>query len=384
MRRHGLVFAALLLLLSCGKDPAGGERRPVKNYDSTTGIDQPMQESRIICRNIDLYKNTAMQGFHLDSDGKTVWYVQNYDQQLSWVKGWRDASPEVSKQNKEYMLLKYFGHGTVTALEEVGSDRYLWVGAYGTPDESTRHWYFNEKVIGRVKFRPGSQVKTNECDEYYYIGEFTNMHPSIDQENDLLTINYQDDSQTNRNRRCFVVYRLSEAKAAPVRTFPITCGDAFVTGVAKSRNIIPTTVDCHDLTGLEPVARFSFPKTGYGAGDDPKFYDWQGFDFHKDRLYYYEGQSNQSLTGGLYGGESFVYVTVFDKTGMLIERRTRFALSGDKEAMTALQLSVFGYMEAEGIKVYGNRLYIGCCTRGRISTDLAFYNNIFEFKASSR
>lgn len=383
MRRNGLVFAALLLL-SCGKTPEAGEQRPVKSYDSTTGIDQPMRESQIICRNIDLYKNTAMQGFHLDSDGNTVWYVQNYDQQLSWVKGWRDASAGVSKQNKEYMLLSYFGHATNTALEEVGDDRYLWVGAYGTPDESTRHWYFNEKVIGRVKFRPGVRVNTDQCDEYYYIGEFTNMHPCIDRENGLLAVNYQDDSEQNKNRRCFVVYKLEEAKTAPVRTIPITCGDAFMSGVAKSRNIIPTTVKCHDLTGLTPVARFSFPKTGYGAGDDPKFYDWQGYAFHKDRLYYLEGQSNQSLSGSLYSGESFVYLTVFDTQGRLVEKRTRLAVSGDKQAMTDLKLSVFGYMEAEGVQVHGNKLYIGCCTRGYVSTDLAFYNNIFEFKASTR
>lgn len=384
MKNSYLLLLALIAFLpvSCNKDDKETGRESVRNYECTTGIDRPFTEGNILCRNIALYKNTAIQGFHLDSDGKTVWWVQMYNQQLAMIKGWRDASEEVTKQNSDVMILNYFGHGTNIAVEESGEDRYLWAGTYGTPDE--KGWFWHEKVIGRIRFQSGKTFGPDQCDDYYYIGEYTNMHPSIDAENDFLTVNYQDNSDANKNRRCFVVYRLSEALKAPVRSFPITCSDAFQTGNAKSMNQIPVTVSCHDLTVLEPVARFSFPKTGYGGGDDPKFYDWQGFDFHKDRLYYYEGQSNQSLTGSLYSGESFIYVTVFDKTGRLLEKRTRLALTADKDAMSSLKLSIYGYIEAEGIKVYGNKLYLGGCTRGISSSDWKFYNNIFVFNTSKK
>lgn len=46
--------------------------------------------------------------------------------------------------------------------------------------------------MGRVKYVKGATVKTNECNDYYYIGDYTDLHPSIDAENDLLTINYGD------------------------------------------------------------------------------------------------------------------------------------------------------------------------------------------------
>lgn len=382
--RYLLYFAlSAILPLSCedNSQEIGGNGQ-TRTYEPTTGIDKPFTEANIVCRNISLYKSTAIQGFHLDSDGNTVWWVQMFNHQLALIKGWRDPTAEVTIQNSEVMLLNYFGHGTNTAMEESGGDRYLWVGTYGTPDGNG--WFWGEKVIGRVRFQKGKTLGPDMCDEYFYIGDYTNMHPSIDAENGLLTINYQDDSAANKNRRCFVVYRLADALKTPVRTIPITCSDAFRTGNPKSTNQIPVTVSCHDLTVLEPVARFSFPKTGYGAGDDPKFYDWQGFDFHKDRLYYYEGQSNQSLTGSLYSGESFIYVTVFDQTGRLLEKRTRLALTADKNAMSSLKLSVFGYIEAEGIKVYGDKLYLGGCTRGYVSTDLAFYNNIFVFNSSTK
>ena len=69
----------------------------------------------------------------------------------------------------------------------------------------------------------------------------------------------------------------------------ITCTDGFQTDRPASTNPVSVVVRCHDLTTLTPVARPRFLKTGYGASG-ATYYDWQGYDVHKNRLYYAEGQ----------------------------------------------------------------------------------------------
>lgn len=321
-----ISILGLSLCTACGGDGDGGETPgPGKpegpDKSSTTGIDR-FDASNIFSRNTYLPDNTAMQGFNLDSDG-SVWYTQlsNTNQaQLNWVRAQPNKTPDVQTENKDYMKLTYFGHGTNTALEEDGADRYLWAGAYGVCNAKGQYW--NEKLVGRVKYVKGATVKTNECNDYYYIGDYTDLHPSIDAENDLLTINYGDSK--NSSYRCFVIYKLSEAKKAPMTNVTITCTDGFQTDRPASTNPVSVVVRCHDLTTLTPVARPRFLKTGYGASG-ATYYDWQGYDVHKNRLYYTEGQSNYNLFGSFYSGSSFAYVTVFDFEGNIVEERTQVA-----------------------------------------------------------
>lgn len=379
-----ILLLSVLLLTCCEKKnpfPEGGEDTR-RDYTSTTGVDT-FGEENIFCRNVCLYRNVQMQGFDLSSDRKTVWYVQNWYQTLVWNKGFPDNKQGISYQNTEYMTLQYFGHATTFSVEEEGNERYLWLGAYGTPNDSEYHLYFNEKVLCRVKFVAGKTVNTAQADDYYYIGEYTNMHPAIDPENGLICINYQDNTGNNANRRCFVVYKFNEVKKAPLKDITISCGDAFKTGNATSQNITSTVVKCHDLTTLTPVARFSFPKTKYGAGDNPVFYDWQGFEFHKDRLYYYEGDTNYYLTGNV-DSPSYAYLTIFDDKGRLVEKRTQVAIAADSDAQKQYGLGVLGCMEAEGLKVRGNDLYIGFGTQGYSVYDRNYYNQIFKFKATKK
>lgn len=277
-----ISILGLSLCTACGGDGDGGETPgPGKpegpDKSSTTGIDR-FDASNIFSRNTYLPDNTAMQGFNLDSDG-SVWYTQlsNTNQaQLNWVRAQPNKTPDVQTENKDYMKLTYFGHGTNTALEEDGADRYLWAGAYGVCNAKGQYW--NEKLVGRVKYVKGATVKTNECNDYYYIGDYTDLHPSIDAENDLLTINYGDSK--NSSYRCFVIYKLSEAKKAPMTNVTITCTDGFQTDRPASTNPVSVVVRCHDLTTLTPVARPRFLKTGYGASG-ATYYDWQGYDVQK-------------------------------------------------------------------------------------------------------
>lgn len=389
MKNSNIFFAvwlALGLCAACGGDSGdggetpGGEGAQQPDRTSTTGIGG-FGADNIFSRNVYLLDNTAMQGFNLDSDG-SVWYTQlsNTSQhQLNWIKGAANKSAVPVTCNKDCMKLLYFGHGTNTALEESGGDRYLWAGVYGVCNAQGQYW--NEKLVGRVKYVPGATVKANECDEYYYIGDYTDLHPSIDAENDLLTVNYGDAG--NSAYRCFVVYRLSEAERAPMTNVTITCTDGFRTDNPASTNSIDVVVRCRDLTALTPVARPRFLKTGYGAAG-AKYYDWQGYDVHKDRLYYAEGQASYNLSGSFYDGTSYAYLTVFDFDGNVVEERTQVAVVSDKQRLAEAGISVFGSLEAEGVKVYGDKLYLGFTARGITTENTNHYQNIFVYSPASK
>ncbi len=379
-----IVTGLTIAFLACGKDEAtkkpNDEGGSTKDLTATTGIDK-FSLDNVFSINTHLLANNVMQGFSLDSDG-SVWYTQSTENknQINWVKGQRNTNTSIYTANTEYMKLTYFGHATNTAVEEVGNDRYLWIGAYGSANAKGEYW--NEKVIGRVKYEKGKTVKTNECNEYYYIGNYHDMHAAIDAENDLLTINYADDA--NSQFRCFVTYKLSEAKSASSANFVITCTNGFETGVSASTTVKSVTVYAKDLTSITPVARYKFRKTGYGASG-ATYYDWQGYDVYKDRLYYAEGQSNYNLYGSFYtDGTSEAYLTVFDFNGNVVEERTKVAVISNKTKLNEIGITKLGHMEAEGVKVYGNKLYLGFSSRGITEQDTKHYQNILVYNRATK
>ncbi len=383
-----LMSCCLLLLTNCSKsqgleDQDGGQTKDVK---STTGITNFEAVSNIYSKNTFLLANNVIQGFNLDSDG-SIWYTQTADggnkHQVNLVKSSQNISNDILTSNTDIMRLHYFGHATNTAMEEVGTDRYLWIGAYASAREDGSYW--GDKVVGRVKYEKGKTVKTNECAEYYYIGSsFSELHPSIDTDHDLLTINYNDPDPSNSSFRCFVVYKLSEAKKASMTNVSVTCTDGFETNNPASRNSKTYTVYCRDLTTLTPVARVKFRKTGYGPAG-ATYYDWQGYDVYKNRLYYFEGQSNYNLVGSFYTEDvSQSYVTVFDFQGNIVEERTRVEFVSNRNTLSEIGITKLGAMEAEGIKAYKGKLYLGYTSRGITEEDTKHYQNIFRFNISSK
>ncbi|MBL1407627.1 hypothetical protein [Sphingobacterium faecale] len=381
----GLVLVPLLVFCSKEKEPVrdvgGGQASDLK---STTGISEFKADINLYSINTYLLSNNAMQGFNFDSDG-SIWYTQSADgglkHQINLVKSPVNKGPDVLTSNMDVMKLHYFGHGTNTAIEEVGEDRYLWVGAYASARADGTYW--GDRVIGRVKYVKNRTVKTNECDEYYYMGtSYDELHPSIDAENDLLTINYND--PTNSSFRCFVIYKLSEAKKAAMINANISCTNGFEVNNPNSLVNKTYTVYCRDLTTLTPVANVKFRKTGYGAAG-AKYYDWQGYDVHKDKLYYFEGQSNYNLNGSTnWSGESQSFVTVFDFKGKVVEERTRVDFVANRDVLSQIGVTQLGAMEAEGIKVYKGNLYLGYTSRGITQEDTKHYQNIFKFNTSNK
>lgn len=347
---------------------------------STTGVDK-FDESNIFCRNHCLPGNYVLQGFSLDSDG-TVWMTNTGPRDKVVLTHLApNALPELKRDNLGYMVFNYFGHGTNTAVEEVGDDRYFWVGCFGSSNKDGFYW--TEKLIGRVKFVPGDTITPDKCDEYYYIGEYDNMHPSIDRENDLLTINYSD--LVNGSFRCFVTYKLSEARNAPLKDVTISCTDAFKSGDKRSMNMTDVTVKARDLTQIKPVARPKFLKSGYGKQGD-RYYAWQGYDVHGDRLYYCDGQCHvDGKPGDMLTGHSKAYLTVFDLEGNVVEPRTEIMIAGDADQLASHGLTDYWCIESEGVKVYGDTMYLGF---GSIGADKdnpqQRTNQIFKYNAPKK
>ena len=187
-----LIAAMPFALTACGGDdePGKGGSEPTGNNDkaSTAGFDK-YTEANIYSRNVKLPVNIPMQGFSLDTDGN-IWYtlVSNVNKQEMYVsKAMPNKGTSVANATTEYMKLTYFGHGTNTAVEQDGADRYIWAGCYGSANAQGQYW--TEKLIGRVKYVKGATVATNQCNDYYYIGDYTDMHPSIDADHYQMTIN---------------------------------------------------------------------------------------------------------------------------------------------------------------------------------------------------
>lgn len=345
---------------------------------NTMGLDK-FSEANIYSRNTSLPVRTAIQGFDFDPDG-SIWYTQCDREKLYFIKSKRNPGTDILTSVDDYMILSGFGHGTNCAVESEGDDRYLWSGCFSSCNEKGAYW--GCPLVGRVKYSKHSNVGPHQCDDYFYIGDFSEQHPSIDPENDLLTINYHD--KNNPDYRCFVIYRLCEAKKAPLKEVTVDCTEGYLTGDYSSTKAARATVKAHDLTAITPVGRPKFRKRGFG-GENAVYYDWQGYYVHKDRLYYSDGQSNYNLSHTFHDGKpSYAYITVFDFDGRIIEPRHLVAGVADREAMKKAGISVHGTLEPEGIKVYGGKMYLGFTARGIAENDKRYFHNILVFDRSTK
>lgn len=358
-------------LAACGGDEpgssdAGKDKEPAINATaSTAGLDK-YSEANIFSRNVELPVRVPMQGFSLDSDG-SVWYTVLYDTELYISKGRPNKSAAVASAKTEFMKLTYFGHGTNTAIEEDGNDRYIWAGCYGTCNSSGAYW--TERLISRTKFVAGSVVPTDKCDDYYYIGDYYNVQPTIDVEHDQLAIQYDGSGGGTVN---FVVYKLSEAKKAPMKTVEVKCTDGFLTGNNKSTTPVVTKVQVHDLTAIKPVAS---PKCPWKNNPALTYYPWQGYDVNGNRLYFVEGAE---------GKPSYAYLTVYDMSGRVVESRTRIKAVADKTFTNSMGISVSASMESEGVKVKNGKIYFGFSNRWITEGNSAYYQTIFMYDKPTR
>ena len=328
--------------------------------DITTGVGQ-FTEQNIYSKFVYLVRNTVIQGFDIAADG-TIYYMQlgGTDKHDIYVMR---AQPNSSVD--DHMIFRYSGHGTNMAIEEAADGKtYVWTGTYASRDLANDYW--SNSVVTRTEYQPGKTLTPDQCGDLFYLGGICELHPAIDVENDVLAINYP-----GSTLRMFVMYRLSEAMALPRSqvTLPSrnygggTSTDPAVTHSPK--------VYVRDLTKLTPLGRFGIPKTGADHSADISSYAWQGFDVDSGKIYYFEGEGTVSDGSG-------AYFTVFDFDGNIVEQRAEVVAASDRAALSQFGITTSGYMEAEGMKIHGDKLYLGFASRSTSDGDKR-RANIFQY-----
>ncbi len=342
------------LLSACEKDQAtAGQTRPSVKFekDFMERLHFPLSDAIIYSKGVGLNRNAIIQSFDIAKDG-SIYYNQiagNTLHQMNIIHG------QPGEENPgEMMVLEYFGHGSNMAIEETKHGTYIWMGSYG--NKGSDGTYGGSQAISRIKFVPGTTV---QCDagEAFYLPGAKNIHPAINQEKDLLGIEFSE-KKSGFYIRNFIVYRLSEAmKLEPEK---MKLAEKITYGGEDQRPEVSeiTEISARNLSRLEALFHI---KLADGFGDNGGLvgkYAFQGFDIDEEFIYYYEGWGNDNDPKK----SSHAIVSVVDKRLNLLSRKEVKAFE-DPDLLMKFDMSDRGYFEAEGIKIKGNKLYIGGATR---------------------
>ncbi|SHE64542.1 Ig-like domain (group 2) [Mariniphaga anaerophila] len=365
--RNGVVsakkagFAEITVLLSESKVTSSVNVFVLKK--ALDKIGSQLSNELIYSKGTYLVRNTVIQCFDIAQDG-TVFYDQlggGLPHVIFVVRG------QANQPYSDYMQLKYFGHGTNMAIEEQGSNAYVWINSNGTKKSDGS--YGSNQTFSRLKYEAGG-VAEKYSGETYYLPEKTNIHPAVDVENDLLAVTT---SGGGDPFRYFYFYKLSEAKALAeeqVTLSALTFGGEEAGGPMEQTE--KRTLKVKNLGKLTPVSFFkvsqsvSPEKTGY--------YAFQGFDVADGYLYFYEGEGNENTVSS---GPSNAFVSVFSMDGTLVKIKTKIQAISDLNDLEKYGITATGYMEAEGIKVKNDGVYLGFASK---STDDKRKANILVYR----
>ncbi len=322
----------------------------------------------------------VMQSFDIDAN-ENIYYSQlgAVNQNIQGQSRSHEIYILKSKANvnttSDFMTLKYFGHGSNIAIEEENSEIYVWVNSNGTKNTSTLE-YDASRSVSRIKYESGKVYEDGHAGETYFLNNgLYNTHPALDVENDVLAI-----SATESGTRYFFFYRLSEAKKLALEdfTFDVIVGGE-ETGV--DQQTITRNVRGYDLSRLKPLSTF-FIEKGSNKMTDINSYSFQGFDVHGKYVFFYEGDGNEN---NIINGPSGAYVTVFSLTGKILCHRTPVEAIANLDDLHDEGITKTGYMEAEGIKIINNKVYIAFASRGYVATsDDNRRANIFRYDLVTR
>ena len=331
----------------------------------TNKILKPLNNDVIYSKGIYLVRNSVLQSFDIDKKG-SIYYVQ-VGGALKHVLFVSNGEP--NKDITSSMQLKYFGHGTNMAVEEDGNDKYIWINSNGHKDSSGD--YGSNKTFSRIKFEPNKIVERFVEGDTYYLANKANIHPAIDQKNDILAVTTSGGSNPNR---FFYIFKLSEVKNLPssiVKLPSLKFGGEEPHGLQEQT--VEQSINVKDLTNLTPLSTFSVPPSTNKA--QLNSYAFQGFDISDGKLYFYEGEGNGNIKSN---GPSNAFVTIFDfMEGKVIGERAKVNAISDIDNLNKFNITATGYMEAEGIKMKNGVLYLGFASR---STDDIRRANILQYK----
>lgn len=306
-------------------------------------LSAPLSNGLLYSKAVYLKRNRIIQCMDVATNGE-IYYVQiagTDEHQLNVLK----AAPNVIKPTN-YMVLEYFGHGTNMAIEETDGETYVWIGSHGNKGKDGA--YGGSQTVSRVKYEPGKKVQLAGGDIFHLKGT-RNIHPAVNPGKDLLGVQYSKNI-SGVNTRFFVIYRLSEAMKLPltdVKLSSLKYGGELSGDVPETS--MELTVRAKELSQLQPLYEISVP--------DGELY-FQGYDIDDQFVYYYEGIGNDNKVDT----PSRACVRVYDKNGQLCGQR-KVAAIADVNKLKELGLADRGYMEAEGIKIKGDVMYIGFASR---------------------
>jgi len=346
---------------------------------SLSSLSQPYSGTLVYSSDVVLKATTSvMQCFDLDNHGN-IYYSQlglangnvpgnTTVHELYVIKG----QPNTPIGN-DYMTLKYFGHGGGLAMEEENGQQYVWINSNATKNTSTKE-YNNSRSISRIKYETGKIYGDGYAGDTYFLdkADLFNFNPAIDAKNKLLCIN----ATQSGGARYFYTYNIDDVKKLPLETFNLT---VTVGGeeIGFDEQQIIRSIQGRNLLKLNPVGWFAVPK-GNNIATDVNSYSFQGFDINGDYIYFYEGVGNSNNADN---GPSTAYVTVFNVQGKLIRPRTKVMAIADIATLNAANITRTGYMEAEGLKVRDNKLYIAFASRSKPSVaDNYCRANIWMYK----
>jgi hypothetical protein len=331
----------------------------LKNLSIKT-LESDLNDNILFSKGVYLVRNSVMQSFDIDSEG-FIFYDQlggSLPQYVYVIRGMTNKSP------LDFMQLKYFGHGTNIAVEEEGSDRYIWINSNGSKGSDGE--YGSSQTISRMKYIPGTIWEKSGGEDFYIPNKF-NVHPAIDVKNDLLAIT---SSGGGDPMRYFYFYSLSQAKA--LTEMPVTLSSVRFGGEGDGtpEQTETRTVRVRNLGNLSPTGSFGISPAK--SENEVNFFSFQGFDVADGCLYFYEGEGNDN-SGVL---PSRAFVTIMDLKGNILYGRTAVQSISNISLLNKYGITATGYMEAEGIKVKSGTLYLGFASK---STDNLRRANIFQY-----
>lgn len=318
---------------------------------STTGITKPLSEEMIFSKKASpRFTTSVMQSFDIDSKSN-IYYSQIRTNHRVYISRGKQSSTYT-----DCMAVWYTGHGSNIAVEEEKDEVYIWINNYGSKNEEGEYWH--SQTVARIPYTPEKlDLRPEDCTDNYYLGaNWNGLNPAIDVKNDMLAI-YANFT--------YHIYRLSEAKALPMETIQLaertygggSSGDPEVTEMP--------IIQVHNLAKLSPIGVFKVEQT---------WDHWQGFDIADGKIYQFDGGGGPN--DGTPGNAA---LTVFDLQGNIVEERTSVAAISDVQRLAALGITVSGYMEAEGVKVHDDILYLGFASRSS-DDDSNRRSNILRFQ----
>jgi|GEM_PF-3953397 len=216
-------------------------------------------------------------------------------------------------------------HGDSMSVEQGNGKTYIWFSCFSSK------WYEGPQLLVRSEFIQGSSYEPESFSDLYYYGNKGQGFVSVDDKHDLLAL-------LNQNQ--VTVYRLSQAKEAPLKEVKLARKVTNGTNISFSRK-------AHDLTALRPIASFALSSEEYQGYFNGKLRPMQGFCVYKDRIYFHLGVED-------------VAVTVLDLYGNYIMRHVKMAVNDDKESLIRYGVLDPQYnFEPEGIQIQNGHVYLG-------------------------